>query len=65
MAERFARAGEGRTLQVAVKGTRFPGIERKAPRAASLQASERRVADKRERRHREQAIAAWLRDLGR
>jgi hypothetical protein len=34
-------------------------------RAASLQASERRVAEKRERRHRERAVTEWLRSLDR
>jgi hypothetical protein len=42
-----------------------PAMKVTALRHASLQASERRVAEKRERRHREQAVQAWLRSLDR
>jgi hypothetical protein len=40
-----------------------PGMKVAELRNASLQASERRLAEKRERRHRERAVAEWLRSL--
>ena len=58
MADRFARTPPERPVTAAAKALQAPA---KAPRPPR----EGRFAATRERRHREQAVTAWLRSLSR
>lgn len=67
MPQRVDETSQGRTLRLTGVGQRMPAVpEDPAPMGAvRRRPSAERGRFERERRHRERAIAAWLRDLAR
>lgn len=62
MPHRVDETSQGRTLRLEGVGRRVPAVPDEPP-ARRFRPSAERGRFERERRHRERAIAAWLRDL--